>query len=244
VPAQALCLSHLQQLLATIITYVPRHQALALLAKPCALSAAEGEFLEGTLLFADISGFTELSERLHQMGGKEGAEKIVGHCEPFLDTMLAILFQHNGRLINFGGDAMLCLFTEEEGSAMNALWAAWEMNQAMAAQFAQIEIFQELFQLNMKVGNSSGLLFAATVGDETHLEYMLTGSALERTAQAEAVAHRGDIIVSQETYKQVMEPGKRPNRCQGWWAFIELRPFPPRPLVTVRIVGRHDVSDI
>lgn len=201
---QALCLSHLQQLLATTITYIPRHQALGQLAKPMAPRAQRGgEFLEGTLLFADISGFTELSERLHQMGGKEGAEKIVDIVNRFLDTMLAILFQHNGRLINFGGDALLCLFTEDEASAMNALWAAWEMNQAMAAQFTQIEIFQELFQLNMKVGNSSGLLFAAVVGDETHLEYMLTGSALERTAQAEAVAHHGDIIVSQETYEQV-----------------------------------------
>jgi class 3 adenylate cyclase/tetratricopeptide (TPR) repeat protein len=201
---QALCLPHLQQLLATTITYIPRHQALAQLAKPMAPRAQRsGAFIEGTLLFADISGFTELSERLHQMGGKEGAEKIVAIVNRFLDTMLAILFQHDGRLINFGGDAMLCLFTGAKGSAMNALWAAWEMNQAMAAQFAQIEIFQELFQLNMKVGNSSGLLFTAIVGDETHLEYMLTGSALERTAQAEAVAHRGDIIVSQETYEQV-----------------------------------------
>ena len=202
----ALCLAHLQQLLATIITYVPRQRALALLANPLPpQSQSSGAFLEGTLLFADISGFTELTERLRKMGGNEGAEKIVDIVNHYLDTMLAILFRHDGHLIKFGGDAMLCLFTGEDEGAMNALWTAWEMKQAMVTEFDQIEIFQELFHLNMKVGNSSGLLFAATVGDETHLEYVLTGSAAERTAQAETVAHHGEVVMSQETYAQVAD---------------------------------------
>ena len=224
---QALCLPHLQQLLATIVTYVPRHRALTLLANPIPPDQQhDGIFLEGTLLFADISGFTELTERALQMGGKEGAEKIVEFVNHYLDTMLAILFQYHGRLIKFGGDAMLCLFTGEEAGARNALWTAWEMNQTMAKEFTQVQIFQELFNLNMKVGHSSGLLFAATVGDSSHLEYVLTGSAVERTAQAEAAAHRGEIIVSQETYDQVadwVEAEKLPE-AQGLYRVTAVPP--------------------
>lgn len=228
---QALCLARLKQLLTTIITYVPRHHALALLADPAAPNKQiSGEFLEGTLLFADISGFTKLTERLYQVGGKEGAEKIVGIVNQYLDTMLAILFRFNGHLIKFGGDAMLCLFAGKDEAAMNALWAAWEMNQAMSVQFAQIEVFQELFHLDMKVGNNTGLLFATTIGDETHLEYFLTGRAAERTAQAEAAAHRQEIIVSQDTYKQVInrvEMTELPEKT-GFYRVTAVPPKPPQ----------------
>lgn len=196
-------LGHLKQLLRTVATYVPRHLALALLQRPLPpVEQVKGQFLEGTLLFADISGFTNLSEALREKGGKGGAEEIVRIINQYLDKMLEILFAHEGRLIKFGGDAMLCLFTGERQGAMNAIRAAWAMRQAMA-EFNQIEAFQELFSLNMKVGNSSGLLFAATVGSEEHIEYFFSGSAVERTAQAESAALQGEIIVSADTYRQV-----------------------------------------
>jgi len=169
----------LSQLLHAVVTYVPRHLALELLREPV-VAENKGRFLEGTLLFADISGFTDLSERLKEIGGKAGAEAVVRVINEYLDAMLGILFKYNGLLVKFGGDAMLCLFKREDSNeegAMNALWAAWEMRQVMAERFDAVEVFQQVFPLSMKAGSSSGLLFAASVGTAEHMEYVLEGQS-------------------------------------------------------------------
>jgi class 3 adenylate cyclase/tetratricopeptide (TPR) repeat protein len=201
---EALCLRHLNALLRAVLTYLPRHLALDLL-RESLVAQNQGQFLQGTLLFADISDFTAMSEKLRQKGEKEGAEEVARIINEYLDVMLVILFKYSGRLIKFGGDAMLCLFTGEDQGAMNAVWAAWEMKQAMADRFGEIKVLHEVFPLEMKAGGNSGLLFAATVGTAEHMEYVLTGSAVERTARAESAAGKGDILVSHETYTLVKE---------------------------------------
>ena len=203
----ALCQPHLAQLLQTVATYVPRQLALTLLQNPILPDAQNMHaFLEGTLLFADISGFTKLTETLRDKGGKEGAEEVARVINKYLDDMLGILFKHNGRLVKFGGDAMLCLFTGSEQDSMNAIWAAWDMKQKMTQEFAQMEAMQEIFTLDMKVGEHAGPLFAATVGSADHMEYILTGSVVEYTAQAESAAQRGDIVISDHIYQQTAIP--------------------------------------
>ena len=198
------CLAHLNALLRAVLTYLPRHVALDLLQKPV-VAQNKGQFLKGTLLFADISGFTAMSEKLREKGEQEGAEEIARVINEYLDVMLAILFKYNGRLVKFGGDAMLCLFTGVDQGALNAVWAAWEMEQAMAKRFAKVELLQEIYPLEMKVGGNSGLLFAANVGTAEHMEYVLTGSAVERAAHAESIADKGDILISSETYDLVKD---------------------------------------
>ncbi len=203
----ALCRKHLSELLRAVLTYIPPHVALDMLRQPVTAENT-GKFLEGTLLFADISGFTNLSEKLKEMGGKVGAEELTRIINEYLDVMLGILAKHNGLLIRFGGDAMLCLFTCEETEdcgAMAAVRTAWEMKQMMAERFGAIEVFQQVFPLSMKVGTNSGLLFAANVGTAEHMEYVLTGSAVERTAHAESAANRGDVLISYETYELVKD---------------------------------------
>jgi class 3 adenylate cyclase/tetratricopeptide (TPR) repeat protein len=201
------CQKHLVELLRAVLPYIPPHVALDLLHRPVTAENT-GKFLEGTLLFADISGFTNLSEKLKEMGGKAGAEEVTRIINAYLDVMLGILAKHNGLLIRFGGDAMLCLFTGEaidDSGAMAAVRTAWEMKQVMAERFGAIEVFQQVFPLSMKVGTNSGLLFAANVGTSEHMEYLLTGSAVERTAHAESAASRGDVLISHETYELVKD---------------------------------------
>jgi class 3 adenylate cyclase len=92
---EAMCIEHLRQLLRAVVTYVPHHLALESLREPV-VAAATGQFLKGTLLFADISGFTALSERLREKGREqgaeaEGAEEVVRVINEYLDVMLAII---------------------------------------------------------------------------------------------------------------------------------------------------------
>lgn len=200
-----LCVKPLQQLLQAVVTYLPRHLALELLHKPALGTENRGHFLNGTLLFADISSFTALSETLMKRGGKEGTEEIVRLVNDYLDVMLDILFKHNGLLVKFSGDAMLCMFIDEKHNALDAVLTAWEMKQAVVNRFSDIETLGEMLTLNMKVGSNSGQLFAANVGTIEHMEFMVTGAAVEHTAQAESVAREGDVLISSDTYALVKD---------------------------------------
>ena len=67
-----------------------------------------GKFRHGTLYFADVSGFTAMSEKLSQLG-KEGAEELTDILNRYFTHMLNIAFTYRGIQLKFGGDAMLIL---------------------------------------------------------------------------------------------------------------------------------------
>src|SRR6516165_899 len=71
------------------------------------------EMLEGTMVFADVSGFTRLSERLARKG-KEGAEYLVDAINACFSALLADAYTRGGSLLKFGGDAMLLWFAGDE----------------------------------------------------------------------------------------------------------------------------------
>ena len=70
---------------------------------------------EGTAVFADISGFTKLSERLARKG-REGAEQITEAIGGSFESILTVAYENGGSLLKFGGDALLLWF-EGEGHA-------------------------------------------------------------------------------------------------------------------------------
>ena len=77
--------------------------------------------VDGTMVFVDISGFTAMSERLARFGkvGAEEVTEVLGDC---FKGLLAVAYPLGGRLIKFGGDALLLLFEGDlhECRAVNA----------------------------------------------------------------------------------------------------------------------------
>jgi class 3 adenylate cyclase len=71
------------------------------------------ERLEGTLLFADVSGFTKLGERLARKGNV-GAEELTEAVNAVFAGMLAEVSARGGEILKFGGDAVLSLFRGRE----------------------------------------------------------------------------------------------------------------------------------
>ncbi|MFN2283666.1 MAG: tetratricopeptide repeat protein, partial [Anaerolineae bacterium] len=188
-----------------------------------------GEFLRGTLLFSDISGFTAMSERLSTLG-KEGAEQIVAVVNRYFSAMLDVLFTYGGDLFKFGGDALLAYFPDgpETPGSVNALHAAWAMQQAMAA-FREVETSLGTFPLQMKIGMHAGPFFAARVGTPVKREFIVTGATVNATAMAESAAIAGQILASAAVYSQVQaqsgctfSPGP-----PGYYLLDDLTPFVP-----------------
>src|SRR6185436_17437401 len=68
----------------------------------------------GTVLFADISGFTPLTEALvRTLGPRRGAEELARQLNEVYDALIAEVDRYGGSVIGFGGDAITCWFDEE-----------------------------------------------------------------------------------------------------------------------------------
>ena len=86
--------------------------------------------VEGTVAFVDISGFTKLSEGLAKHG-KIGAEELAATIGECFVALLGIAYDAGGRLLKFGGDALLLLFTGVDHEA-RACRTAHEMRSKAA----------------------------------------------------------------------------------------------------------------
>jgi class 3 adenylate cyclase len=83
---------------------------------------ARGESLpdrtSGTALFADISGFTALTEGLREsLGPRQGAEELAKHLSTVYTALIAEIEKDGGSVIGFAGDAITCWFDDAHGPA-------------------------------------------------------------------------------------------------------------------------------
>lgn len=198
------CIAHLSRLLETTYTHMPLYLVDWLINNPTP-GRVGGQFVDGSLLFADISGFTAISERLSRIG-REGAEEINAIVNRYFGTMLSILRDHHGQLVEFGGDALLGLFFEPD-SATRAVQAAQSMQAAMGA-FTETQTSQGTFTVQMKVGIHRGRFFAAQLGTPRGMQYALFGADVSATAATESAAEAGQILIDQATKQAISVPCK------------------------------------
>ncbi len=199
IKAPNLCVRHLDTLLRTVSTYLPRQVVVPLLENP-EPGRVEGGFTYGTVMFADISGFTAMSEKLSQLG-KEGAEEVTRIINHLFTALLEVADHYGGDLLKFGGDALLVFFGDEKHT-LNACMAALQMQETMA-QFSEMSTPQGTFRLRMSVGLGTGPLFMAKLGSEESMEFAVMGQAMAQMAQAESLASAGEIFIDTETYHQL-----------------------------------------
>jgi len=192
---------HLAALLRAVSSYLPRQVVVPLLANPQP-GQVEGWFTHGTVMFADISGFTALSEKLSQLG-KEGAEEITAIVNRFFAALLGVTDHYGGDLLKFGGDAMLVFFGGAE-HALRACLAALRMQETMG-HLSETHTSQGVFHLRMHIGLGSGPLFMAHLGSEEGMEFTVMGRAMGQMAQAEDQATAGEVFVDSATYRAVAD---------------------------------------
>lgn len=219
---------HLAALRQGIATYLPRYLVARTVQNPIPGNVS-GEFRHGAVMFADVSGFTAMSEKLSVLG-KEGAEEITGIVNSYFDTMLAISDEYGGDLLKFGGDALLVFFEGDDG-AHRAVTAAWMMQAAMG-KFARVKTSQGIFPLRMSIGIGSGPVFLASLGTKESMEHAVMGRALAHMAQAEHLANAGQIVTDEAT-RITTDLFAEFSAADGFWLLTRLiTPIAPQPLQT------------
>jgi class 3 adenylate cyclase/predicted ATPase len=175
----------------SLLAYVPRLAIDWLAGTP----TAAHHRAKGTLLFVDVSGFTELTERLASRG-KVGAEEITEVIGKVFGDLLGVAATYGGDLLKWGGDAVLLYFADP-GSATRALRTAWLMVEAMD-RVGRLRTSSGRINLQISVGVHSGEFDLYLLGDR-HRELIITGPGASKTAEMEALAEAGEIVVSPET---------------------------------------------
>jgi class 3 adenylate cyclase/tetratricopeptide (TPR) repeat protein len=151
--------------------------------------------LDATLLFADISGFTRLSERLARRG-REGAEELVDALAAAFSGLLAVAYANDGSLLKFGGDALLLLF-DGDAQLERACRSAAGMRQTLR-DVGPLETSAGKVTLRMSQGLHSGELHLFLVGG-SHRELLVAGPGATAVTVVEKAARPGEIVVSAET---------------------------------------------
>ena len=150
---------------------------------------------EGTAVFADVSGFTRLSEQLARKG-REGAEHITDTIGGCFASILKVAYENGASLLKFGGDALLLWF-HGDGHAARACAATVRMRSTLA-DVGRIDLPDAKVTLRMAQGVHTGSFHFFAVGT-SHLEMLPTGPAWSRTVEMEHAAEAGEILVSPET---------------------------------------------
>ncbi|MFP4394686.1 MAG: adenylate/guanylate cyclase domain-containing protein, partial [Anaerolineales bacterium] len=177
-------------------SYLPRH-----IHTPAPLAEIpKGEWLRGATLFADVTGFTPLTEHLRQLG-EEGAERLNTTINRLFAALQAPLARSGGDLLIFAGDAILAYFPARP-DAEDAIWgvrAALRMVRAIAPFAA------EPIPLSMSVGVARGGFLAAQMGVAAKREYLTTGGPIQAAMIAEAQADPGLVCLTPELGAQLTE---------------------------------------
>lgn len=150
---------------------------------------------DGSLVFADISGFTALSEKLAAKG-RHGTEELTSILDRCFTTLLGVAHAEGAELLKFGGDALL-LHLDGADHATRACRAAQWM-QAALRRIRAGEDGGPRLSLRMSIGIHSGEVALFRVGSR-HEELVITGPAATVTAETEARASAGQIALSPAT---------------------------------------------
>lgn len=185
-----------------LTAYVPR----LLLQWEERFGGARHRTVDGTLVFADVSGFTALSEKLHRLGGKVGAEQMADVISALFSDLLGIAAVRGGEMLKYGGDAIL-LFFEGEAHAPRAAAAALEMQRRLRA-IGRVDTGAGFVRLRMSVGMHSGA-FDFFVAGQRHKELVVAGPDTTTTVEMESAAGATEVLLSPAACALVGE------RCLG-----------------------------
>lgn len=193
----------MSDLLQTIATYVPPSiiQATLAASRPLPPNTAQKGYIEAAILFADVSGFTPLTEALAQKGA-EGPEELTRLLNGYFSRMIALIEAEGGEVVKFSGDAVTVVFPVREETLAHAVRRAKQAADAMQAamtEFTTLPTSVGPVALGMKIGIGAGQILAAHVGGiRGRWEYVIAGDPLRQVAEAEHQAERGQIVLSPE----------------------------------------------
>ncbi|MBW2108855.1 MAG: GAF domain-containing protein [Deltaproteobacteria bacterium] len=157
-----------------------------------------GERKNVTILFADLRGFTAMSEYLDQ-------EKVVEILNAYFSLMTPIIFKHDGTLDKLMGDGIMAFFgapLSHDDDPTRAVRSAVEMISALQT-FNPEARAKGWPELSVSIGINAGEVVAGYIGSEEHLNYTVIGDAVNVAQRLQSIAGSDEILISRTVLDQI-----------------------------------------
>lgn len=155
-----------------------------------------GETRFATVLFADIRGFTTLSENTP-------ASEVLYLLNEYFEMMVNIVFCYEGTVDKFIGDSIMVNWgapMQHEDDPVRAVSAAVEMQQAIA-EFNKKQQKRNRQEIRVGIGINTGYLVAGYIGSSQTMSYSVVGDTVNTASRLCGAAKGGEIIISENTNK-------------------------------------------
>jgi adenylate cyclase len=159
-----------------------------------------GEMREVTSLFADIRGFTAMTENAD-------AHDIVAVLNDYFEVMVEVLFQNSGTLDKYVGDEIMALFgvpVTQADAPLNAVECAIDMMKALG-EFNETRRAENQPPIQIGIGINTGQCVYGAIGSSKTLQYTVIGDPVNTASRLCSAAGPGEIIISEATYQHVQD---------------------------------------
>src|SRR5262249_26701479 len=194
-----------------------------------------------TVLFADLSGFTAMAERMDPEDVKALAHRCLGRLSEEV-------LRFGGTVVNVMGDGLLAVFgapIAHEDDAERAVRAAAAMRDCALIDDPGAP------PIKLHVGINTGEVMAGLLGPLERRDYTVMGDTVNTASRLASAASPGSVLVGEETYRATQRVaryrGVPPVEAKGKerpvpaWELLEVAPVPEaRPLGTAPLVGRDE----
>jgi adenylate cyclase len=160
----------------------------------CNTHVEEGRVVELTVLFADLSGFTEMTRRL-------GPERTHAVVDAFLKSATYALVRHGAFIDKYVGDAVMAFFNAPiryDDHGARAVAAALEIEAEMPALSERFGV-----ELRAAIGIASGWAHVGRLGSGEGKDYTAIGDVVNLAARLEGKARGGEVVIDEPVFRQV-----------------------------------------
>lgn len=161
-----------------------------------------GKRSEITVMFADIRGFTSLSET-------RKAEEVSQLLNEYFTELEPIISKYNGVINKFIGDAVLVVFGDPEqdkNHAKNAVKCAYELRKKVK-EIRQRWIEEGKPKIDIGIGVNTGEAFIGNVGTKNRFEYTVIGDTVNIASRIDDYnkIYKTNVLISESTYSKISQ---------------------------------------
>jgi CheY-like chemotaxis protein/HPt (histidine-containing phosphotransfer) domain-containing protein/HAMP domain-containing protein len=150
---------------------------------------------EGVAMFADLRGFTALSEALQPM-------QVVAILNEFFSALTQVAYRYEGTIFNMAGDCLLIGFGvpfPQQDAPKRAVKAAIDMQTAFEEVFTKWKnCYEGTFGLG--IGINKGEMIVGNVGSSNYMNYTIIGDTVNVASRLTGQAKKGEIILSESVF--------------------------------------------
>ena len=157
---------------------------------------ADGDRRQVTVLFADLTGFTQLGARLD-------AEETHALLNAFFDIADGVIANYGGRVDKHIGDNVMAVFgapVAHTNDPERAIRAALELHGEMPGLSKQLGE-----TLSVHIGLASGEVVASNTGSADHQEYTVTGDSVNLASRLSDLAEAGQTLISGDHHAAIID---------------------------------------